>query len=479
MVRHRSGPSGISCGGSSSVRQTFARPASRPPGTAAPRSRAPAPRPVGGDVPAAPRRRGQAGCRPCRARPTPRSPAPGVPRWVPGLLAALGVGCTLVAIAVGAPGRRRPRRSTPATPPSACSTRWSPPWCSAGSRATGSAGCSWSASSPARTCWPAEYVVARRRPPTGSCLDLAAWLAAWGFVPYYVIVALVPLYFPDGTLPSPRWRPIARVLATVVVVGTRRRDAPERPARLRARVREPPGRRALWINVVLLALLLHRLPGRRRRSASPRQLVRMRRAERRRAHPAAVAAAGRVGAVRLHHRLAGPRPAGRSPARCSRSGSPRCPLAVAVAVLRHGLFDVGQVISRAVVFSVLSGAAAHRLRRASSALLGELSAGERRFAVALTGARRARRRGRLGARPAGGRPAALRRAARPVRRRHPARDDARLRRRPRRGAAGAGRRGRPGAAAAARRDRARRSAAALGPLGRRRPAGRRRRRVAR
>ena len=31
------------------------------------------------------------------------------------------------------------------------------------------------------------------------------------------------------------------------------------------------------------------------------------------------------------------------------------PLAVAVAVLRHGLFDVGQLISRAVVFSVLSG----------------------------------------------------------------------------------------------------------------------------
>src|SRR4029453_1739955 len=48
----------------------------------------------------------------------------------------------------------------------------------------------------------------------------AAWLTAWGFVPYYVIVALVPLYFPDGTLPSPRWRPIARVLTAVVVVGT-------------------------------------------------------------------------------------------------------------------------------------------------------------------------------------------------------------------------------------------------------------------
>ena len=31
----------------------------------------------------------------------PRAASPGVPRWVPGLLAALGVGCTLVALALG------------------------------------------------------------------------------------------------------------------------------------------------------------------------------------------------------------------------------------------------------------------------------------------------------------------------------------------------------------------------------------------
>ena len=111
------------------------------------------------------------------------------------------------------PGRRRGRY------PRACSIRWSARWCSAGSPATWSAGCSWSPSSPGRTCWPREYV-ALIGTTEGLLPSFAAWLAAWGFVPYYVIVALVPLYFPDGTLPSPRWRPIARVLATVVVVGT-------------------------------------------------------------------------------------------------------------------------------------------------------------------------------------------------------------------------------------------------------------------
>ena len=59
------------------------------------------------------------------------------------------------------------------------------------------------------------------------------------------------------------------------------------------------------------------------------------------------------------------------------------PLAVAVAVLRHGLFDVGQVISRAVVFSVLSGLLLIAYAVVVG-LLGELTAGERRVAVALT-----------------------------------------------------------------------------------------------
>jgi len=31
-----------------------------------------------------------------------RSPAPGVPRWVPGVLALIGVGCTLAALGIGA-----------------------------------------------------------------------------------------------------------------------------------------------------------------------------------------------------------------------------------------------------------------------------------------------------------------------------------------------------------------------------------------
>ncbi|MCF2530047.1 sensor histidine kinase [Yinghuangia soli] len=36
--------------------------------------------------------------------------------------------------------------------------------------------------------------------------DFAGWIGAWGFGQYFVVIPLLLLYFPDGHLPSPRWR---------------------------------------------------------------------------------------------------------------------------------------------------------------------------------------------------------------------------------------------------------------------------------
>jgi hypothetical protein len=48
---------------------------------------------------------------------------------------------------------------------------------------------------------------------------LAAWLNTWLMVPTVVSMGfLVPLLFPTGHLPSPRWRPVG-VLAAIVIVG--------------------------------------------------------------------------------------------------------------------------------------------------------------------------------------------------------------------------------------------------------------------
>jgi signal transduction histidine kinase len=44
----------------------------------------------------------------------------------------------------------------------------------------------------------------------------ATWLAVWGIAPYFFSLPLVALFFPNGRLHSPRWRP---VVATLVVIG--------------------------------------------------------------------------------------------------------------------------------------------------------------------------------------------------------------------------------------------------------------------
>jgi signal transduction histidine kinase len=50
--------------------------------------------------------------------------------------------------------------------------------------------------------------------------DVAAWVSVWGFVSYFVLWALAPLHFPDGELPSLRWRAVRRILVGLLVVLT-------------------------------------------------------------------------------------------------------------------------------------------------------------------------------------------------------------------------------------------------------------------
>jgi signal transduction histidine kinase len=47
---------------------------------------------------------------------------------------------------------------------------------------------------------------------------LATWLAVWGFAPCFFSVPLVALFFPDGRLQSRRWRPVVGTLVVVAVI---------------------------------------------------------------------------------------------------------------------------------------------------------------------------------------------------------------------------------------------------------------------
>ncbi len=61
------------------------------------------------------------------------------------------------------------------------------------------------------------------RPEPLPLTDLALWLGVWGFAPYLYVLPMVLLLFPDGRPATPRWRPVVFALATVgaVAIGTR------------------------------------------------------------------------------------------------------------------------------------------------------------------------------------------------------------------------------------------------------------------
>lgn len=184
-------------------------------------------------------------------------------------------------------------------------------------------------------------------------VEWALWVSQWVWVPAILSVpTLLALRFPDGRLPSPRWRPLERATLVLLALVTAsfaltpygeldqapRLDLPH-PAEV-AGV-QPVFAVAMGATGLAALACLASLAVRMRRSRG---------VERTQLQWGLVGLLATVALVGLSVAI------GEGAAWLALVGVTMLPLAIGVAVLRHGLFDVGRVLNRSLVYGSLTAA---------------------------------------------------------------------------------------------------------------------------
>ena len=205
----------------------------------------------------------------------------------------------------------------------------------------------------------AYSLVARPGSPPGG--DAAAWAAAWAvswlWVVHSGLFAFLGLLFPDGRLPTPRWRPFAWLVGAAVALGSVAAACSPGPIDSLVPIRNPLGvegapNLVAPVEAVVFALTL---------GAALSLLVRLRRArgvERLQikwfAYAASVLASGAilswvvsdaVGAGWLRWDVGFV---------ATMAGLAGLPVALGVAVFRYRLYDIDLIIDRTIVYGVLT-----------------------------------------------------------------------------------------------------------------------------
>ena len=209
--------------------------------------------------------------------------------------------------------------------------------------------------------------------------DLAAWISIWGFVTYFVLWVLVPMHFPDGTIPSARWRPVRRIFVGLIGSLTLARMFAPITSDTSRRIDNPLGLDGwVWLNVVTLvsAMALVFLGG---LAGVVAVVVRTRRAqgaERQRMLWLLLGAAWLVLTNVIQLAL---QPTGGGGNLWFVLGMLGLVAALGVGVIRHELFDVGEGLRRTLVNGVLVAL----LGVAAVAVLGAAGAGHQPQRVGL------------------------------------------------------------------------------------------------
>lgn len=183
---------------------------------------------------------------------------------------------------------------------------------------------------------------------TGLLGGFAAWVAIWGFAPYFFTLPVLPHVFPNGRTLGPRWRRVLVAVLVVASVTTLARMFAPATADIAPRVDNPLAiESAAWLNYVTFAgaltLFVVGVP-----LAVVSLGVRMRRAEGVERTQlqwlflgGLVLAAGTIPGLPGEWGLS--------------AGLLGVPVSIGIAMLRHGLFDVEVTLNRALVLGVLTG----------------------------------------------------------------------------------------------------------------------------
>ncbi|WP_067178574.1 sensor histidine kinase [Microtetraspora niveoalba] len=197
----------------------------------------------------------------------------------------------------------------------------------------------------------------------------AAWPQTWLWVPANLTIAAIPLFFPAGRLPSPRWRPPLRALVVVALASmalSAVRPGPNDQAGLGTAVVNPLGVPALADLSRAVDPFMTVLCGVLFVAGAIDLLRRTRRAGRRERDQLKwlVYAAGLAGLIVVARLIAGLTddvPGLVWPASSTiwelvgTLGAVLVPVSVGVAVLQHRLLDIDLVINRTFVYLLLSG----------------------------------------------------------------------------------------------------------------------------
>jgi hypothetical protein len=199
-------------------------------------------------------------------------------------------------------------------------------------------------------------VVGHRDLPAG---EYVGWLQLWIWVPFVALITVyLPLLFPDGRLPGPRWRPVSWAAAGCgAIVAAGLAITPGAVVNLRA-LRNPFGIHPAAASTAAIAAGLAGLLGcavlavwsllvrARRGTSMERQQIKWL------AYAGCLVAGTQVPSTILSQSTG---TAARLAEGALMIAIVTVPVAVAVAVLRYRLYDIDRVISRTLAYAVVTG----------------------------------------------------------------------------------------------------------------------------